>query len=109
MKFKINAPVTNDKSTTEQQKPDSSALKLIEPLTTLPPMKPKKKAVSKSASKKKKVVKRGESKVALSMSDLYEKENPFAVTKEGTPAQASTKIDDKDFLKTTKDVATPVS
>jgi len=85
MKFKTNAPVTNEKSTTEQQKPDSSAPKLIEPLTTVPPMKPKKKVVSKSTSKKKKAIKRGESMVALSMSDLYEKENPFVVTKEGTP------------------------
>jgi len=109
MKFKTNASVSNEKSIIEQQKPDSSAPNIIEPLTTIPPMKPKKKAVSKSTSKKKKAVKKGESKVALSMSDLYEKENHFAVTKEGTPTQASTKIDDKDFLKTAEDVATPVS
>jgi len=95
MKFKTNAPVTNVKSTIEQQKFDSFAPKLIEPLTTVPPMKPKKKVVSKSTSKKKKAVKRGESKVALSMSDMYEKENTFVVTKEGTPAQASTKIPSK--------------
>jgi len=81
---------------------------MIEPLTAVPPMKPKKKTASKSTSKKKKAVKKGESKVALSMSDLYEKENPFVATKEGTSTQASTKIDDKDSLKTAEDVATPV-
>jgi len=42
------------------------------------------------------------------MSDLYEKENPFTATKEGTTAQASTKNDDKDSFKTAEDVATPV-
>jgi len=108
MKFKTNSSVTNEKNTTEQQKTESSAPKMIEPLTTVPPMKPKKKTTSKSTTKKKKVVKKGESKVALSMSNLYEKENPFAASKEDTTAQASTKIDDKDSCKPAEDVATPV-
>jgi len=46
--------------------------------------------------------------VVLSMSDLYEKENPFSPSKGDTIVQTSTKIDDKDSFKPAKDVATLV-
>jgi len=74
----------------------------------VPPSKSKTKYVSKSTSKKKKTVKKGESKVALSVSDLYEKENPFTASKGDTIVQTSTKTDDKDSLKPAEEVATPV-
>ena len=52
---------------------------MVKPITTVPPTKPKKKASSKSAIKKKKPSKskKGESTVPLTMNDLYVKENPF--------------------------------
>ena len=71
-------------------------------------MKPKKKTASKSTTKKKKAVKKGESKIALSISDLYEKENPFAASKEDTIAQASTNTDVKYSCKQAEEGATPV-
>jgi len=42
----------------------------------------------------------------LSMSDLYEKENPFIASKEDTTAQASTKTDVKDSCKPAEEGAT---
>ena len=42
------------------------------------------------------------------MSDLYEKENPFATYKGDTIVQTSTKTDDKDSFKPAEEVATPV-
>jgi len=81
---------------------------MIEPLTVVPPTKPKKKTASKSTSRKKKPVEKSESKVAMSMDDLYEKENPFKATKEDTTAQASKNTDDEDASKIASDVATPV-
>lgn len=108
MKLKNNTSVFDEKNTTEQQKTDSSAPKVIEPLTVVPPTKPKKKTASKLTSKKKKTVKKGDSKVALSLSDLYEKENPFKANEEGTTAQASKNTDDEDTSKIASDVATPV-
>jgi len=49
---------------------------MIEPITTVPPTKPKKKTSTKSAIKKKKPSKskKGESKVSFTMNDLYMKE-----------------------------------
>jgi len=44
----------------------------------------------------------------MSMFDLYEKENPFAASKEDTTAQASTKTDVKDSCKPSEEGATPV-
>jgi len=76
MKFKTSTPVSSKKNTANQPKVESSSSKMVEPLTTVPPTKSKTKYASKSTSKKKKTVKKGVSKVALSMSDLYEKENP---------------------------------
>jgi hypothetical protein len=70
MNFKTNNYVSDDKNATEQQKIDSSAPKMIEPLTIVPPTKPKKKTTSKSTSRKKNTGKKGESKVAMPMSDL---------------------------------------
>jgi len=42
------------------------------------------------------------------MSDLYEKENPFAACKGDTIVQTSTKTNDKDSFKPAEDVATLV-
>jgi len=107
MKFKTDIPVS-DKNTSDQHLTDSSAPKIVEPLTIVPPTKPKKKTTSKSTSRKKKNVKRGESKVALSMSDMYEKENPFKASEEGTTAQVSKNVEEEDASKIASDVAIPV-
>jgi hypothetical protein len=81
---------------------------MVEHRTLVLPIKPKKKTTSKSTSRKKNTVKKGESKVAMSMSDLYENENPFKVAEEGTTSQASKNTDDEDASKIASDVATPV-
>ena len=63
----------------ELQETSASTPNMIEPISAVPPNKPKKKTPTKSALKKKKPSKskKGTSKTALSMTDLYEKENPF--------------------------------
>jgi len=107
MKFKTNTSVSNDKNTSKQQKSDSSTPKAVEPLTIVPPSKPNKRTNVKTTSRKKKIVKKGESKVALSMTDLYKKGNPFKAAEEGSTAQASRNTDDGDASKMTSNVATP--
>jgi len=84
----ISPPLNSNltKITLDQQNADSSVPKMIEPLTTVLPTKPKNKSTSKSTNKKKKPLKKGESKVALSMSDLYGKENPIQATVADTTA-----------------------
>jgi hypothetical protein len=86
MKFKTNTSVSTEKKTTEQREIVSSAPKMVKPLSVVPPSKPNKKNAVKPSSRKKKTVKKGESKVALSMSDFYEKGNPFKATKGGSIA-----------------------
>jgi len=56
--------------------------KMIEPISTVPPRKFKRKTPIKSAYKKKKNLKykKSESKSVLSMAELYEEENPFIST-----------------------------
>ena len=80
---------------------------MVEPLTIVPPSKPNKKTDVKSTSRKKKTVKKGESKVALSMTDLYKKGNPFKAAEEGSTAQAARNANDGDASKMSSDVATP--
>jgi hypothetical protein len=62
-----------------------------------------KKTAEKSSSKKKTTTK-GESKVALTMTDLYNKENPFKATREGTSTKNAAV--GEDGTKLSSDVAT---
>jgi len=66
---------------------------MIEPISIFPPSKPKRKTPIKSASKKKKTPKskKGESKSALSMADLYEEENLFISIVLGPSVETSEK------------------
>ena len=107
MKFKSDISTSETKITSDQQNTDSSIPKMIEPLTTIPPTKPKKKNAPKSAAKKKKSSKKGESKVALDMTDLYVKENPFKSTKVETSMQDAKNTKDDETLKISADVSTP--
>jgi hypothetical protein len=100
MKFKNDPSVSSEKKTVEHQESSSSAPKMVKPLNVVPPAKPIRKPAAKSSSKKKKSTKKGESKVALTMSDLYEKENPFKATEKGSSAVGDTP-------KNSSDVATP--
>jgi len=108
MKFKINTTVIDDKNTTDNKKLIHLLQRSLTPSLLFLPRNLKRKTASKSTSRKKKTVKKSESKVALSMSDLNEKENPFTASMEGTTAQASTNTDDKDASKIAPNVATPV-
>jgi len=79
MSSNSNPHASEENVVTEPQETISSVPKMVKPITTVPPTKPKKKASSKSAIKKKKPSKskKGESTVPLTMNDLYVKENPF--------------------------------
>jgi len=79
---KTNPHAIEEKLDVEPQEISSSAPKMIEPITTVPSTKPKKKTSTKSTTKKKKPSKskKGESKAPLTMADLYEKENAFVST-----------------------------
>jgi len=79
---------------------------MIEPLNVVPPTKPKKKTAFKSTTKKKRTVKNDESKVALSMTDLYVKENPFKAFEADTTAQASKNAEYEETSKISPDVVT---
>jgi len=100
MKFKTDIPVFEERNT-------------IEPISSVSPSKSKKKILTKFASKKKKPSKskRGETKTALSMVDLYEKENPFISTvlepSIGVSEKALKTIDIEATLKIGTDVASP--
>jgi len=78
MSTKTNPHATEEKLVVEPQEISSSIPKMIEPITAVPPTKPKKKASTKSTTKKKKPSKskKGESKLAFTMNDLYVKEIP---------------------------------
>jgi len=52
MSSKSNTHLSEEKVVTEPQETGSSVLKMIEPITTVPPTKPKRKTASKSAAKK---------------------------------------------------------
>jgi len=82
MSSKTKTPSTKQIMSSEPQETNTSIPKMIEPISLVLPSKPKRKTLIKSASKKKKTSKskKGESKTALSMADLYEKENPFIFT-----------------------------
>jgi hypothetical protein len=73
MKFKTYISTSEIKTTPDQQKTDPSVPKVIEPFSIVPPTKPKNENTPKSAAKKKKSSKKGESKVALDMTDLHVK------------------------------------
>jgi hypothetical protein len=105
MKFKNDTSVSSEKKDAAQRETSSSAPKMVKPLSNVPPPKPMKKTAEKSSSKKKKTAKKGESKVALTMTDLYNKEIPSEVTKE----DISTKIAvvGEEGTKLSSDVATP--
>jgi len=107
MKFKSDTPVSEEKNTTEQQNTDTPASKMIENFTIVPHTKPKKKPTLKFTTKKKKPLKKGESKVSLSMSDLYVKENPFKDSEADSTAKASKNTENEETSKTSPDVATP--
>jgi len=79
MSSNSNSHASEENVVTEPQGTISSVPKMVKPITTVPPTKPKKKASSKSAIKKKKPSKskKGESKVPLTINDLYVKENLF--------------------------------
>jgi hypothetical protein len=78
---------------------------MVKPLSTIPPSKPMKKTAKKSSSKKKKTTKKGESKVTLTMTDLYNKEIPSKATKEDTSAKIA--VVGEEGTKLSSDVATP--
>jgi len=107
MKFKNNSTGSSDKNFTKPQKTESPTPKRFEPLATIPPSKSNKKVVVKSTSKKKKTIKKGESKVALSMTDLYKTKNPFKAAEEGSSDRTSNKVEDNEVTKLTSAVATP--
>ena len=106
MKFKSDIHASEEKNSTEQQNIDTSIPKMIEPLNVVPPTKPKKKTAFKSTTKKKRTVKNDESKVALSMTDLYVKENPFKASEADTTAQASKNAEYEETSKISPDVVT---
>lgn len=108
MKFKNDPPVSSDKNSTKPQKTESTIPKRVEPLTTIPPSKSNKKTVDKSTSKKKKTVKKGEPKVALSMTDLNKTKNSFKAAEEGSSDQTPNKDEGNEVTVLTPDVATPV-
>jgi hypothetical protein len=70
MKYANKPSASSDKNVS-----DSSVPKKIKPISSVPAAKSTKKTPIKSS--KKKPTKKGESKNPLSMTDLYEKENPF--------------------------------
>jgi len=111
MSSKIATPPSKQTMASEPQETNSSIPKMIEPISLVPPSKPKKKTPIKSASKKKKPSKskKGESKTVLSMDDLYEKENPFFSTvvepSVGTSEKDQKPTDVEATLKITADVA----
>jgi len=92
---------------------ETSALvpKMIKPITTVPRNKSKGKTSINSSSKRKKLTKskRGTTKTTLSMTDLYEKKNPFISTfveaNVGTSEKDPKIIDAEVTVKTTADVA----
>jgi hypothetical protein len=106
MKFKNDASVSSEKKDAAQRETGSSAPKMVKPLSTIPPPKPMKKTAEKSSSKKKRTAKKGESKVALTMTDLYDKEIPSKVVKEDTSSKTAA-VGEKD-TKLSSDVATPI-
>lgn len=107
MKFKSNTFVPKDKNISEQQSKDTCVSKMVEPLTTVPPTKTKRKTASKSMAKKKIRLKKGESKEALSMADLHVEENLTKASEAETIEQASKKAETEETSKISPDVATP--
>ena len=93
MSTKSNPHAFEENLVAEPQETDSSTPKLVEPITIVPPTKPKRKTSTKSAAKKMRhsKSKKGESKVPLTMGDLYEKENPFVSTSFETNVGTSVK------------------
>jgi hypothetical protein len=104
MKFKKDAYVSSKKKASAQRETSSSLLRWSSH-SALFLLQPMKKNADKSSSKKKKTTKKGESKVALTMMDLYDKEIPSKATKEDT----STKIAavGEEGTRLSSDVATP--
>jgi len=82
MSSKTSSPALKQTMDFELQETSTSVSKMIKPITTVPPSKSKGKTPTKSSSNKKKPTKskRGTTKTALSMTNLYEKENPFIST-----------------------------
>jgi len=107
MKFISDIYASKIKTTHDQKNTNSSVSKMIESLTTVPPTKPNKKTASESAARKKKPSKKGESKVALSMTDLYKEKNPFKPTDAKTYVQDAKNDEDNGTSKISPDVPTP--
>jgi len=105
MKSKSDISASETKTTSNQQNADPFVPKRIEPISTIPPTKPKKKNTSKSAAKKKKFSKKGESKVALDMTDSHIKDN-LKSTKAGTFEQDAEDTKDDESFKISADVST---
>jgi len=112
MSTKTNPHATEEKLVSEPHEISSSIPKMVEPIRVVPPTKPKGKTSTKSTGKKKKPskLKKGESKVPLTMVDLYEKENPFISTvvkpSAGTSVKDLKNVDVEATPKITSDVAT---
>jgi len=111
MSSKTKTPSAKQIMSSEPQETNTTIPKMIEPISSVPPSKRKRKTPIKSASKKKNTSKskKGESKTSLSMSDLYEKENPFISTvvelSDGTPEKDSKSANVESTLKIAADVA----
>jgi hypothetical protein len=104
MKFKKDTSVSSEMKAAAQRETSSSAPKMVKPFNTVPPIKSLKKTAEKSSTKKKKTTKKGESKRALNITDLYEKDNPFKATVKGSAASDTNAGDDSNIC---SDVATP--
>jgi hypothetical protein len=74
MKFEKDTSVSFEIKAATQRETNSSVPKMVKPVNTVPPAKSMKKTAEKSSTKKKKTTKKGESKQALTMTDLYGKE-----------------------------------
>lgn len=111
MSSKSTSPTSKQTIVYESQETNASFTKLIEPISTVPPSKPKRRTSTKFASKKKKPSKskRGESKTPMSMAGMYEKENPFLFTivepNVGTSEKDPENVDAEVTVKIAPDVA----
>jgi len=109
MIFKNNPQTTKEKVVSEPLETSPSIPKVINPITAISSEKSKKGNTTKPSTKTKKS-KRGESKIALSMTVLYKKENPFISTvvepSVGTSVKDLKDADVEEKLNIATDVAT---
>jgi hypothetical protein len=109
MSSKSNIHASEETIVSEPQEIGSYVHKMIEPITTVPPTKPKRKPSSTTKKKKPSKSKKGDSKIPLTMTDLYVKENPFESTGVETNVDTCVK-DSKDVdAEATSKIAPPTT